>query len=257
MAAWNQLNGSQYVTEAQLNAWRIVEDQSKSTTRKFVNSTEEHDLLEELIEQSKPKVKYNQGIMYGKNLHYLLSTPFRYPPLKWGSRFGTRLERGILYASLDLITAMSEKAFYKMAFLNASEGKLGAKTISYTAFEIYIESTNFANLSTAPFNEFETAISSKTSYHVSQAIGTEMRNDNIECFQYTSARSHQKSFNVGVFSPEALSKNNNLPQTFQHLNCYATKEVIEFSCRQHYENPKYVFPLEMFLVDGRIPLPPN
>ena len=38
---------------------------------------------------------------------------------------------------------------------------------------------------------------------------------------------------------------------------FRAKEVIEFSSRQYYENPKYVFPLEIFLVDGHIPLPPN
>ncbi|MCV6615090.1 MAG: RES family NAD+ phosphorylase [Cellvibrionaceae bacterium] len=39
-----------------------------------------------------------------------MSTPFRYPPLAYGSRFGSTLERGIFYASQELATAFAESA---------------------------------------------------------------------------------------------------------------------------------------------------
>ncbi|MBN9286891.1 MAG: hypothetical protein BGO43_04950 [Gammaproteobacteria bacterium 39-13] len=257
MGQWHQLKGKKYFSEAKMSAWRIVEDQSKSTTRKFVDTAKEHDLLEQLIEQSKPKIKYCGDEKYFKDLHYLLSTPFRYPPLKWGSRFGTRYERGIFYCSLNINTAMSEKAFYLMTFLHASEGNLGGKTTPYTAFKIHIESMKFVNFLVRPFSDFEEEISSKISYQFSQMLGREMREDDVQCFQYRSARCHEKGINVGIYTPEVLTKNENLEESFQHLNCYITKDVIEFSPKPNYKASTYVFPLEMFLVEGKIPLPPN
>lgn len=255
MDLWGQVNGSKYLTEAKLNSWRIIDDQSSSTTRKFVDTSEEHDLLEGLIEQSKPKVKYYNDEKYFKNLHYLLSTPFRYPPLKWGSRFGTRQERSLLYSSLDLSTAMSEKAFYRLAFLQASEGNLGGKTVSFTAFKIYVSSNKYIDLCEKPFDSFDEHISSKTNYEASQALGSQMRDNDVECFQYKSARSLDNGLNVGVFSPKALRNNKNLERTFEHLNCYSTKNSVEFSFKNRKDKPTYIFLAEKFLINGSIPLP--
>jgi hypothetical protein len=254
---WAQVKGKQYSSKAKFISWRIDEDQSKSTTRKFVDTADEHDLLEELLEQSKPIIKYFGDEKYFNQLHYLLYTPFRYPPLKWGSRFGTRLERGILYSSCDLKTAMSEKAFYKLAFMNASEGNIGGKTISHTAFQINIESENFINLCDKPFDQHTASISSKTHYAFSQELGKEMRSDAIECFQYQSARSIEKGMNIGVFSPKVLLNNKKIYQTFEHVHCYSTKKVVEFSFKQQTTRSNQAFPLEQFLVKGIIPLPPT
>ncbi|MCC3263614.1 RES family NAD+ phosphorylase, partial [Paenibacillus polymyxa] len=65
-------------------------------------------LLEELIETSKPQLPPST-----ETLHYLLKTPFRYPPLRWGSRFGRRHEPSLFYAALRLETAMAEAAYYR------------------------------------------------------------------------------------------------------------------------------------------------
>ncbi|MDI7027707.1 RES family NAD+ phosphorylase, partial [Pseudomonas aeruginosa] len=64
--------------------------------------------LEELLESSKPPVPAD-----AEPLHYLLKTPFRYPPLRWGSRFGRRHEPSLFYAALKLETAMAESAYYR------------------------------------------------------------------------------------------------------------------------------------------------
>src|SRR5450631_122879 len=77
-------------------AWRAVEDQSVNATHKLVDSDAEQTLLEALIDGAKPPWPASERM---RGLHYLLSTPFRYPPLRHGSRFGTRAERGIFYGS--------------------------------------------------------------------------------------------------------------------------------------------------------------
>lgn len=117
MGVFKENNGIQYFSQIKLQAWRIVEDQSRSTTRKFVDTVIEHEVLEQLIDESKPAIKYYGDESYFKNCHYLVFTPFPYPPLKCGARFNVRSERALLYAAKALETAMSEKAFYKLAFL--------------------------------------------------------------------------------------------------------------------------------------------
>lgn len=258
MDVLKSLRASKRKKSNKILAWRIVEDQSKSTTRKFADSTDAHELLEALIESSKPPIKYYGDEHYFKKIHYLLSTPFRYPPLPWGSRFGTRFERGIFYAAKDLTTALSEKAYYKLAFLDASEGHCGGKTVPYTAFAITIEGDDFIDLTSNPFASHEKDISSKDSYQFSQPLGRKMRENDIDFFQYKSARCHQSGSNIGVFSPKVLQNNQRLNKTFQYLNCYLTKTIIEFTPKQK-DNRNvplaYVYPIENYLVNGKIPRP--
>src|SRR4030095_6173771 len=100
---WEHCKGTDHLISFSISAWRMIEAQYITTTRKLVDSFEEQDILEELIESNKPSLKENS-----LELHYLLSTPFRYPPLKNGSRFGTRFEPSFWYGSLELNTAMAE-----------------------------------------------------------------------------------------------------------------------------------------------------
>ena len=54
-------------------AWRVVEHQYTVSTRKIVDTRSEQELLEDILEQSKPPVPRG-----AEKLHYLLQTPFRY-----------------------------------------------------------------------------------------------------------------------------------------------------------------------------------
>ena len=59
---------------------RMVESQEQVATRSLVDDLAEQALLEQMLEQSKPPLPDNAS-----NLDYLLSTPFRYPPLELDS----------------------------------------------------------------------------------------------------------------------------------------------------------------------------
>jgi hypothetical protein len=87
-------------------------------------------LLEELIDRAKPPER-TRGRM-----HYLLFTPFRYPPLRHGSRFGTRHERGIRYGSESLRTALAEVAYYRFLFLDATSADLAPLATELTAYSV-------------------------------------------------------------------------------------------------------------------------
>ncbi|NBT42094.1 MAG: RES domain-containing protein, partial [Alphaproteobacteria bacterium] len=55
-------------------------------------------------------------------LHYLLKTPFRYPPLKWGSRFSGRDLPSLFYGAGMGDTCLAEAAFYRLVFLDSMQG---------------------------------------------------------------------------------------------------------------------------------------
>ena len=113
---------------------RVVEAQFRNSTRKLVDSDEEQRVLEELLD-ARAKLPVPAGF---EGLHYLLYTPFRHPPLRNGSRFGTRLERGILYAARELPAAFAEVAYYRMVFLEGSSAALAPVQVELTAFSFRI-----------------------------------------------------------------------------------------------------------------------
>jgi hypothetical protein len=75
-------------------AWRAVEGQHVvSTLRLAGGDPARQDLLERILEESKPPLP--EGT---EGLHYLLATPFRYPPSGAGSRFrGVGRSRGVVW----------------------------------------------------------------------------------------------------------------------------------------------------------------
>src|SRR5436189_806903 len=83
--------------------WRLVEAQHHVSTLKLVDSVGDQTLLEDLIETTKPPVPPEC-----RDLHYLLSTPFRYgAAYPNGSRFRrTGMSEGVFYASETPQTAI-------------------------------------------------------------------------------------------------------------------------------------------------------
>ena len=93
--------------------WRVVEAQHVVSTLKLVDTLDEQELLERLLDRSKPAVPPDC-----RQLHYLLSTPFRYgAPYPGGSRFrAAGMTAGVFYASVQVATAIAEMAFARLRF---------------------------------------------------------------------------------------------------------------------------------------------
>src|SRR5256885_2917733 len=132
--SWPRCAGSSEVRPLGGRFHRVVEAQFRNSTRKLCDSDEEQEVLEKLIDE-RAKAPVPAGF---EGLHYLLSTPFRHPPLRNGSRFGTRQERGILYGARDLPTAFAEVAYYRLLFLEGTEADLGVVSVELTAFSFGI-----------------------------------------------------------------------------------------------------------------------
>src|SRR5690625_4094619 len=89
----------------------MVESQEQVATSRLVASLARQAVLEELLEASKPPVPLEVT-----GLGYLLATPFRYPPLRHGSRFGSRDEPSLFYGSRGLPPLLAEVAYYRFVF---------------------------------------------------------------------------------------------------------------------------------------------
>lgn len=239
MSIWTECDGVRFRTFFDLEPWRMVEAQHISSSRDLVESTEEHDLLETLLENSKPQIAANK--------HYLIFTPFRYPPLAYGSRFGTTFEPSLWYGSINLYTALAEVAFYRLKFFDDTSADLEYIEIPMTAFKAYIQTEKGIDLTEPPFKKYQDKISNKLSYDYSQRLGTDMREAKIEAFIFISARDKTFGTNVASFTPEVFKmKDAQYIANMQNWRCIANQKVIEFTrdeimCRQRHEFSKEEF----------------
>lgn len=233
MTIWEACDGAKHIQSFEAQPWRVVEAQHVLSSRDLVDTSEEHDLLEELLEQSKPVIN--------KIDDYLIFTPFRYPPLKYGSRFGQHFEPSLWYGSHDLKTAFAEVAYYRLMFINDSEAELGYIELSLTAFNAAIKTANGLNLTQPPFVEHRQQISAKNTYEYSQALGSSMRNANIDAFIFYSARDDEGQ-NIAAFTSKAFVKIKNLA-TFNHQTwqCIADESVVEFTRQEFTGKKRYCF----------------
>ena len=245
---WMQCAGASRRQLLQAVPWRVVESQHRVSTRKLVDSAAEQELLEALVDGVKPPS------VGGPRLHYLLSTPFRYPPLRHGSRFGTRTERGLWYGALLPRTAFAEVAYYRLLFLAGSHAALHVVMTELSAFTVRMQSRAGVHLDAGPFRAHRAAISSPVSYAASQALGRDMRDAGVELFLYASARDAEAGLNVGAFTPAVFRAAK--PQHFQRWHCTTTPAAVEFVRRDlSGERERYEFPRAQFLVAGALPVP--
>lgn len=200
---WMLCEGKSKIVKLHGLGYRIVEDQARSSTFKLIDSEEEHELLENLLEESKPKLSEDL-----ESLHYLLFTPFRYPPLDYGSRFGSVHERGIFYGSETIPTSLAEKAFYLFYFMSGSSAKFEPSDMWFTVFSFEYATLVAIDLTKPPFKKYEKKISDPISYRIPKKLGSAMREAAIDAFLFISARDPKKGKNLGIFSPQAFQKKN-------------------------------------------------
>ena len=246
---WKECNGSLHITSLSDTAWRMVESQEGTSTRKLVNSISEQILLEEMIEEIKPSIPTDFS-----GLHPLLYTPFRYPPLLYGSRFGKSHERAIWYGSKELKTAMAETAFYRLNFLNASEAAFGVITMNFTAFSVDIQAEQAIKLIDPPFSQFTNIIASPVDYSDSQKLGAAMREAGVDAFNYQSARD-ETGVNIALFTPTALASKKPKATSFQSWQCVTDHRSVEFVRTSAIEASAFIFSSDMFLINGKLPFP--
>ena len=228
------------------DAWRVVEAQHLVSTRKLVDSDPEQALLEELIDGVKPPAPSGQR-------HYLLFTPFRYPPLRHGSRFGSAAERGIWYGSEAVPVALAESAYYRLLFREGTTAALGPIRVDVTAFQVRMRTKSGVDLTRPPFASLREDISSATRHDASQSLGAHMRTNGVELFLFVSARDPHGGTNVGAFTPSVFGRAK--PRNLETWHTLATPDAVEFRKRDYFERIVVRFERAQFLVDGELPDP--
>ena len=227
---------------------RVVESQEQVATTVLVDGDlTRQDALERLIESSKPARRPGT-----EHLDYLLATPWRYPPLRYGSRFGTRDEPSLFYGSLAVEVALAETAFYRSVLLEDTDDPPERLISHHTSFEARYRSDRGLALQHEPFAEHRAALTDPARYSACQALGTAVRELGIEAFEFVSARDPRDGLNVALVEPVALvSSRHHSPREWL---CTTTTREIVFRSR---EQPPMLlgFARETFEIDGRLPRP--
>jgi len=246
---WTQCAGRFEPTRLAGPAWRAVESQHVTSTRKLVDSDHEQQLLEGLIDTAKPPWPLGRRF---EGLHYLLATPFRHPPLRYGSRFGTRRERGIFYCAETQRKVLAEKAYYVLLFLEGTEADITPLTRPLTLFQVRISTKKGADLAAAPFDRFIDDISSPMTYRASQPLGAALREAGLAAFRFQSARDPAKGVNLGLFEPVFTTKK---PLNAEQWICTASRERVELKPGPAVMRSRTSFERQAFEVDGVFPAP--
>lgn len=247
---WTQCGGRSNRGPLEARPWRVVEHHYRSSTWKLVDSEDEHRILEDLIDARKPPLPVRPGF---EGLHWLLSTPFRYPPLPYGSRFSSALEPSLWYGSDALRTALAEDAYYRL-FVNAgSAARLTPFTVPRAAFQAHVRTREGVDLTARAFAAHAAALRSPTSYAAPQQVGASMRTDGIEAFRFASARDVEGGTNVGVLSPRAFATKRPLAAS-QTWQCTVTDAGVAYEYGMATWETHF-FPVTDFLVGGTLPSP--
>lgn len=245
---WTRCGGSSNRRALEGAPWRVVESQQRISTRQLVDSDREHQLLEELIEESKPEPPAD-------GLHFLLFSPFRYPPLAHGSRFGRPDEPALWYGSEKLETAFAEAAYYRLLFFEGTTAELLPNQIPMSAFQAAVRSEAGVDLTVAPFDAHAEAIGAKADYAASQQLGSEMRAAGVELFRYTSARDPGNGANFALFTPMAFALRSPLGPAATWTCTVTARRDVSWLRSVVSGLERYEFPLATFLVDGKLPAP--
>ncbi len=226
---------------------RLVESQAQVATNRLVDTLDEQALLETLLESSKPPL-----VAGTERLHYLLATPFRYPPLRHGSRFGGRFEPSLFYGARKATTVLAEAAYYRLVFLHGmAQPPATPLRTQHTLFSATIRCSRGLRLQAAPFDAWFDTITDPTDYTATQALGGAMRAAGIAAFEYPSTRDRAHGINLALLTPAALASTR--PTQTQPWLAETTPAGVNFYSTEHGEVHR--FARADFEIDGRLPAP--
>lgn len=178
--------------------WRLVEAQHLTATLKLVDGTDEQQVLEDLIEATKPVVPPDC-----RQLDYLLFTPFRYePPYPHGSRF-RRAGRtaGVFYASEQPETALAELAFYRLLFFAESPGTPWPRgAAQFTAFAAELATGRHLDLTAPPLSRDAPTWTHPVAYAPCQQLAETARTADVALIRYRSVRDPGGGTNLAVLT---------------------------------------------------------
>jgi hypothetical protein len=226
---------------------RMVESQEQVATQRLVGNLAEQDLLESLLEHSKPPRPAATA-----GLDYLLATPFRYPPLRYGSRFGRRHEPALFYAACAREPLLAEAAYYRFVFRAGMKSPPPrALRTQHTVFGVRVRTGRAYRLEAPPFDEYRVDLASPSDYSATQALGSALRAADAEALVYPSARDPQRGLNAALYTPAAFAEPR--PSFREEWFCETAADRVSF--RSRVAVGVHTLPLSQFTIDGLLPTP--
>ena len=178
--------------------WRAVEAQHIASTMALVDSQAEQDTLESILEHTKPALPPAAA-----GLHYLLFTPFRYPPTGHGSRFRSATDSGVFYGADKARTACAEARVLALAIRGRQRGLVRLRPVAHTVFLARVDGLA-VDLREKPFLKDEKAWTDPASYEATQALAANARRAGIAVIRYESVRDPAKGGCGAVLEPAAI-----------------------------------------------------
>jgi RES domain len=180
--------------------WRAVEAQHRATTMRLVDTLEEQAALERLLEDSKPPLP-----AAARGRHYLLVTPFRYPPrYPGGSRFRSATDSGVFYGAGEQRTACAELGYWRWRFLMDSPALQRLEPLAHTLFQCAVAALAI-DLRVAPFVRDSAKWMARDDYAHCQQLGAVARAAGIALIRYRSVRDPRGGACAAVLDPEAFT----------------------------------------------------
>jgi len=196
---WTLLAVSSEVQDWRSSIWRIVEWQHFASTMKIVDNASEQDLLENLLEASKPPIPRDTA-----GLDYLLATPFRYDPARSGSRFRSATDPGVFYGAGSVRTACAEPGYWRWKFLKDAEDLDKIEPVAHTAFRTDVR-TRAVDLRESPFSKDAACWAHPTDYATTQSLARAARKTGIGAIVYHSVRDPQPGWCTAILTPTAFA----------------------------------------------------
>src|SRR5665213_3469566 len=165
----------------ELSLWRAVEAQHVVATRALVDSLTEQEVLEALLEHAKPLVPAG-----ATGLDYLLYTPFRYPPPRYGSRFRGYTDPGVWYGADAIRTSCAELGYWRWRFVTDSRALIRLDGVAHTIFQA-IARGGGVDLRVKPFVRDHKAWGELDDYRACQAFA---RTTRMAAVQITVSYTH-------------------------------------------------------------------
>jgi hypothetical protein len=202
--------------------WRGVEAQHLVATMRLVDDLDEQLLLEQLLEQSKPRLPPGAA-----RTHYLLFTPFRYVS-QWPSRFRTPNERGAWYGADTPVTVAGEIAFWRWRFFMDSDGLREEQVLTELTFFQARFAGSELDITQPPWDEHRAAWRHPEDHSHCHALAAAVRamQPPAQAIRYESARCEGGMCQV-VFDVQALAIPN--PGVQQTWTCKTTKQRVLLS----------------------------
>ena len=179
---------------------RVVEAQHRISTNRLAANAADQALLEALADEVKPSLPES-----ARHLPWLLASPFRYG-LGRPSRFrAASVLPGILYASEDVATAVTEAAYWRLVAFSRSPGFQRPRAPTpMSAFSVLVRSERVLDLLAGRLAADEAAWIHPTDYAATQALAGAAREGGVAAIRARSAR-RRAGVNLAVMDPSAFA----------------------------------------------------